>query len=132
MKKEFSTSWKSSKKKRKQRKYRFNAPLHIKNKFLSANLNKELRKKYSVRSLPVRKGDLVKIMKGKFRGKTGKVESVDVKNLKVSVEGMQRQKKAGAKINVYFDSSNLQIQELNLEDKEREKILLRKKAEKKI
>ncbi len=45
MKKKFSTSWKASRQIRKQRKYRENAPLHLRNKFMTANLSKELRKK---------------------------------------------------------------------------------------
>ncbi len=62
MKKKFSDKWKASKLPRKQRKYLANAPLHIKRKFLSANLSKELRKKHGKRSIPIRKGDTVRIM----------------------------------------------------------------------
>ena len=119
MKKEFSTKWIASKQKRKQVKYRENAPLHIKHKLMSSNLNKELRKKYSRRSFPIRKGDKVKIMRGKFSGKEGKINKVDLKRLRVSIEGIQTQKKDGTKVNVYFNPSKLQIQELNLEDKKR-------------
>lgn len=119
MKKDFSSSWIASKQKRKQIKYRENAPLHIRHKLMSANLSKELRKKYSKRSFPVRKGDKVKIMRGKFSGKEGKINKVDLKRLRVSIEGIQMQKKDGTKVNVYFDPSKLQIQELNLEDKKR-------------
>jgi len=128
MKKKFSTKWKASKQKRKQRKYRANAPLHLRRKFMSANLSKELRKKYGRRSFPLRKGDMVKVMRGKFKGKTGKVSEVDLKKLIVSIEGIQRQKKDGTKMNVYFNPSNLQIQELNLEDRKRE-IALKRKTE---
>ncbi|MEK6936215.1 MAG: 50S ribosomal protein L24 [Nanoarchaeota archaeon] len=119
MKKLFSTSWKSSRQPRKQRKYVFNAPLHIRHKLVSANLSKELRKKYGKRSFPLRKGDNVKIMVGEFKKKLGKIVSVDLKRLRISIEGIQRTKKDGSKVNVWFDSSNLQIQELNLEDKKR-------------
>jgi large subunit ribosomal protein L24 len=126
MKQKFSTTWRESKQKRKQRKYLFGAPLHIRHRFMSANLSKELRKKYEKRSFPLRKGDMVKIMKGKFKDGAGKVNSVDLKKLRVSVEGIQRQKKDGNKVNVYFSPSNLQIQELSLEDKKREKALKRK------
>ena len=73
MKKEFSTSWIGSKQPRKQRKYRHNAPLHIKSKMMGSHLSKELRKKYGTRSVRIRKGDEVKIMIGKFKGKTGKI-----------------------------------------------------------
>jgi len=112
---------------RKQRKYLANAPLHIRRKLLSANLSKELRKKYGRRSFLLRKGDNVKVMRGKFRGKTGKIGNVDLKKLRVSIDGLQRQKKDGTKVNVYFAPSNLQIQELVLEDKKRINALERKK-----
>ncbi len=123
MKKKFSKKWKKSKQGRKKRKYLANAPLHIKHKLISSNLSKELRKKYGKRSFPIRKGDEVKIMRGEFKGKKGKVNMVDKKNLKVSVEGIQRKKKDGGKVNVHFDASKLQIQTLNLEDKKRGKSL---------
>jgi large subunit ribosomal protein L24 len=60
MKKKWSKTWKSSKQPRKQRKYRHNAPLHIKHKFLSASLSKDLKKKYNIRNISLRKGDRVK------------------------------------------------------------------------
>ena len=126
MKKKFSVKWKASKQPRKQRKYRANAPLHIRHKMIAANLSKELRKKYGRRNFPLRKGDKVKIMRGQFKGKTGKIEEINLKKLKVVVEGIFRNKKDGSKVRVYLDPSNLQIQELNLDDKERIKALKRK------
>tara|TARA_Y100000310_G_scaffold342500_1_gene446024 strand:+ start:1013 stop:1486 length:474 start_codon:yes stop_codon:yes gene_type:complete len=119
----FNTKWKKSKQKRKKTKYRLNAPLHIKHKFLSANLSKALRTKYGRRSFPVRKGDNVKVMRGKFKGKAGKIIDVNLKRLKVSVENLQTQKKDGTKVQIFFLPSNLQIQELNLDDKKRIKAL---------
>ena len=129
MKKEFSLGWKRSKQRRKQRKYLANAPLHIRRKLMSSNLSKELRKKYGRRSFPLRKNDVVKIMRGKFAGKTGKVNEVDLKRLRVSIEGIQNQKKEGTKVNVFFHASKLQIIELNLEDKKRQEQLKAGKGE---
>ncbi len=126
MKKDFSRQWIGSKQPRKQRKYLANAPLHIRHKLMSANLTKELRKKYGKRNFPVRKGDSVKIIKGEFRGKSGKLENVDLKYLRVTVGGIHRTKKDGTKINVYFHPSNLQIKELNLDDKKRIESIQRK------
>ena len=119
MKKQFSTHWKSSKQPRKQRKYLANAPLHIKRKMLSVNLSKPLREKHKTRNIEVRKGDLVKIMRGKFRKKQGKIIQVKTKELKIYIEGMQKKKMDGSSVNVPFRASNLQIVELNLEDKKR-------------
>jgi large subunit ribosomal protein L24 len=126
MKRNFSKHWKSSKQPRKQRKYRARAPLHIKQKFLSSNLSKELRKKYQRRSALLRKGDTIKIMRGNFKRKTGRIEKVDIKRTRISIEKIQRTKKDGTKAEVFFDPSNLQIKELNLDDKERIKSLERK------
>jgi len=119
MKKEFSKSWKSSKQPRKQRKYLANAPLHIKKRFLSVNLSKDLRKKHGKRNIVVRKGDMIKVMRGKFKKKQGKVTEVNTKKSKISIEGIQIKKQDGSKVNVKLRPSNLQIIELNLEDKKR-------------
>jgi large subunit ribosomal protein L24 len=127
MKSKFSTSWKSSTQPRKQRKYRANMPLHLRHKVMSANLSKELRTKHKRRSFPVRKGDTVKVMLGEFKKKKGKVSVVSLMKKKVAIEGIQRQKKDGTKVNVYFQPSNLQITELNLDDKERNKAIKRGK-----
>lgn len=123
MKKKFSTSWKSSRKPRKQRKYQANAPIHIKRKMLGANLSKNLRKKTGKRSIQIKKGDTVKVMRGKFKGKTGKIVKVLLKNSWAEIEGIQVKKQDGSKINIKFRPSNLQITELNLEDKRRNKSL---------
>ncbi len=128
MKSQFSTSWNSSKQPRKQRKFLANAPLHIKHKFLTANLSKSLREKHGKRSLPVRKGDEVLVMRGAFKKKRAKVSIVDVKKTRVAIDGVQRTKKDGTKVNVFFHPSALQIQTLALEDKKRSAIFERKKS----
>ena len=119
MKKKFSTKWKSSKLPRKQRKYRANAPLHIRKKFIRINLSKELREKNNKRSISARKGDLVRILRGKFKGKKGKILNVLLKNSKVVVEGIQIKKHDGSKVNFNLQPSNLQIIELELNDPKR-------------
>ena len=129
-KKAFSTKWKASKQPRKQRKYAANAPLHLKRKLLSTNLSKELRKKHGKRNIPIRKGDSVKIIKGKFKNKRGKVLEVKTKTSKVYVEGIQIKKMDGSKVNVPVKVSSLQILELNLDDKKRLKIKTTEKKSK--
>lgn len=119
MKNKFNKSWKSSKQPRKQRKYIANAPLHIKRNVLSANLSKELRKKYKKRNIVIRKGDNVKIVRGKFKKKQGKVLRIEIKKSRVYIEGIQIKKIDGSKVDVPIRPSNLQIIELNLEDKKR-------------
>jgi len=126
MKQKFSNKWVGSKQPRKQRKYKANAPTHIRRNLMSSNLSKDLRKKYGKRSFPIRKEDSVKIMRGEFKGKTGKIDSVSLKKLRVMIAGIFRSKKDGSKVEVYFNPSNLQIQELHLEDVKRKKALERK------
>src|SRR3989344_2323666 len=119
MKSQFSTSWISSSQPRKQRKFRYEAPLHVKHKFLSAHLSKELRAKHKIRSLPVRVGDEVLVMRGTFAKKKGKVAKVYLKKSKVTIEGITRKKIDGSKHNVYLDPSKLQIITLKTDDKRR-------------
>lgn len=119
MKKEFSTKWVASKQPRKQRKYRANAPLHLKKKFISVNLSKELRKKHERRNAVVKKDDTVKIMKGKFKGKSGKIIKVFLKVSKVTIEGIQASKQDGSKVGIKMQPSNLQITALNMEGNKR-------------
>lgn len=113
MKNKFSTKWKASKQPRKQRKYRANAQLHLRKKFVNVNLSKELRKKQNKRSIQIKKGDKVKIMKGEFRGEVGKILKVDIKKSVVVIEGIQAKKQDGSKINLKSQPSNLQIIELS-------------------
>ncbi len=126
MKTKISTAWKRSKAPRKQRKYRYMAPLHLKQKLMRAHLSKELRNKYSKRSLTLRKGDKVKVAVGQFKGKMTKVEMIDLKKGKVYLEGVDLIKKDGSKTKYLVEPSNLIITELNLDDKKRNKVLERK------
>jgi len=132
MKQKFSVSWTGSKQPRKQRKFRANAPLHLRRKMISVSLSKNLREKHDKRNFPVRKGDNVSIMRGEFKGKSGKIESVNMKKMKVVIDGIYRTKKDGSKVAVMFEPSNLQIKELVLEDKKRKVSLERKASVKKI
>ncbi|MBD3310437.1 50S ribosomal protein L24 [Candidatus Woesearchaeota archaeon] len=127
MKQKFSSGWIRSKQPRKQRKYRLNAPMHIKKNFLSAHLSKDLRKKHSARSIFLKKGDKVKVMRGQFRKKIGTVDRIDLQNSKAYVTGIETVKKDGSKIMYPLQPSNLMITDLKLDDKKRQKMLDRKK-----
>ncbi len=121
MKKRFSTAWKASKKPSKQRKYKINAPKHTKNKLMAAHLSKELKAKHGKRSMTLKKGDKVKVLRGQFKGKNGKIERVDTKKSRVYITGIETMKKDGSKALYPIHASNLIIEELNLEDKKRAK-----------
>lgn len=118
MKKTFVTSWNKSTQARKQRKYRANAPLHTKGTFLHANLSKDLREKHGRRSLRVRKGDEVEVLRGTFRGDKGVVEQVDLKTAKILVRGVEAVKRDGSKRQVPLSASNVRITKIT-DDKRR-------------
>ncbi|ALV61932.1 LSU ribosomal protein L26e (L24p) [Thermococcus sp. 2319x1] len=115
-----------SKQPRKQRKFLYNAPLHLRHKIVSATLSKELRQKYGVRALPIRTGDKVKIMRGDFKGHEGKVVEVDLKRYRIHVEGATLKKVNGTEVFYPIHPSNVMIVELNLEDERRKKIIERR------
>ena len=58
-------------------------------------------------------------MRGKFKKKTAKVVSVNLKKRFAYLEGMQTTKKEGTKVNLPFHPSVLQIKTLYSEDKQR-------------
>lgn len=115
-----------SKKSRKQRKFLFTAPLHLRRKFLASHLSKELREKYKTRSMPIRKGDEVLIMRGEFKNRQGKISRINTKKYKAYIEGVTRKRTTGVEVQVPIHPSNLKIINLNLEDKRRARILERR------
>ncbi len=119
MKQQFSKTWKGSKQPRKQRKYLYNAPLHMKRGLMAAHLSDELRKQLGKRSIPLKKKDVVKVMRGSFKGKTGKINSVSTKKLAAYIDGIEASRRDGTKVLVPIKSSNLMITELNSEDSRR-------------
>jgi large subunit ribosomal protein L24 len=130
MKSKFCKTWNSSKQPRKQVKFRANAPAHIKRTFMGSLLDKSLREKYGRRTIEVKKGDEVKIMRGKFKGKQGKVGQVDIKNTRLQVEGVQRSKRGGEKLITWFHPSKVKI--IVLDDKDSRRLNKSAKAEKKV
>lgn len=119
MKQSFTKTWNKSVQPRKQRKYRYNAPLHTLSNFLSVNLSKELRVKHNTRSIKLRKGDKIKVVRGQHKGKAGKVERLSLKYTKVYVAGIEILRKDGTKSLIPLEPSNLQIVDLDKSDKKR-------------
>lgn len=110
---------------RKQRLARAEAPLHTRRKQIAAHLSEMLILRYNRRSLPVVRGDVVKVMRGAWRGHEEKVASVDLGLRKVTVEGVTITKADGKKKARPVDPSNLVILKLNLTDKLRRERLTR-------
>ncbi len=109
-------------------------PNHLRQKQMSAMLDKPLREKYGRKSLEIRKDDEVVIMRGKFAKKAGKVVTVNIKDCKVAIENIQNTKRDGSKVNVWFHPSKLKIKSVKedkLRFKNKQDSLKEKSAEKK-
>ena len=92
---------------------------------MSSHLSKDLKAKYNVRSIPVRKGDTVQIMRGFYKGKSGKVQTVYRRRWCVYVEKLVKEKVNGQQAQIPFDASNLKVTALRL-DADRKSMLARK------
>lgn len=108
---------------RKQRKKHFNAPAHQRHKLMSAPLTPDLIASKGVKTLPARKGDTIRIMRGDHKGFEGKISRVDLKNYRIYVEGLTREKVDGTTIFVSIHPSKVMIKNLNLDDKWRKAIV---------
>ena len=115
-----------SSQRRKSRKAYFTAPSSLRRKLMSSHLSKELKKKYDVRSIPVRHGDTVKIMCGPNKNREGKVTEVYRRRWCIHIEKIVKEKTNGQQANVPIHPSNVVITTLRL-DKDRKTLLARKK-----
>lgn len=110
----------------KQRKRLYQAPVGERYKQFSATLSSNLKESHGTRSVPVRKGDTVMVMRGDRKGSEGKVTQVDRKKYRIFIEGANREKVDGTSIPVPIHPSKVMITRLNLDDKRRKKALERK------
>ena len=77
---------------------------------MSAPLSKELRTKYGVRSMPVRKDDEVQVVRGHYKGQqVGKVVQCYRKKFCVYIERIQREKANGASVFVGIHPSKVSL-----------------------
>jgi len=111
----------------KQRKMLYQAPDHVRHRLLAAHLSPQLRATHIAKSLPVRSGDTVRVMRGDHKGFEGKISRVDLKKYRIYVEGLSREKADGTTIFVPIHPSKVLVTHLDLDDKWRKKILDRKK-----
>jgi large subunit ribosomal protein L24 len=106
--------------------------MHERQHFAHVHISKDLAKKLGIkmRSIGLRKGDTVRVMVGKNRGKSGKVNEVDLKTGRVLIDGINKKNAKGKELPISIYSSNLSITDLNLTDKLRnQKIESAKKQE---
>ncbi|KAF5092487.1 hypothetical protein D0Z03_002836 [Geotrichum reessii] len=110
----------------KSRKAYFTAPSHVRRVLLSAPLSAALRKEYGVRSLPIRKEDEVKVVRGSYKDREGKVGQVYRLKFAIQVEKVSKEKSNGSSVPINIHPSNVVITKLKLDDDR--KALIAKKA----
>ncbi|MCC6017045.1 MAG: 50S ribosomal protein L24 [Desulfurococcaceae archaeon] len=115
-----------SKQPRKQRKTLFNLPLHKRWHLFNVSLSSELRKQLGIKRLIVRKGDVVRIMRGDWKGHEGKVVDVDLKRVRIYIEGVTLKKADGTEVYYPIHPSKVMIVKLGEVDEVRRKIIERR------
>ena len=118
----------SSSQPRKQRLMLYNAPLHKRHALFNAKLSKELAEKLGVKRLPIRVGDVVRIMRGDWAGHEGKVVKVDYKRIRIYVEGVTIKKADGTPVYYPIHPSKVMIIKADVSDKVRKKIIERRRG----
>jgi len=119
----------SSSKPSKRRKALYTMPLHLRHKLLTAPLSKELRERHRVKRLPVRVGDVVRVVRGSWTGHEGKVVRVNLKRARILIEGVQVKKADGTPVYYPIHPSKVVIVKLNLDDPWRRGIVERRGGE---
>lgn len=106
----------SSKSPRKQRQKVRSAVHHEKKKLLKCRLDEFLQEEYGLRSLVIKKGDLVRIMRGQFRDTESKVTKVSYRKGVVYLDSTTITKSDGKEATVPVHPSNLMLVKLELDD----------------
>ncbi|HIH79272.1 MAG: 50S ribosomal protein L24 [Candidatus Poseidoniia archaeon] len=119
-----------SKQPRKQRLARHTAPLHRRHREMAAPLDRGLRRRQEERgyiyprSIPVRTGDRVLIVRGEGRGSEGhRISQVDRRARKIYVDGFTYHKSDGTELQRPIDPSNLVVINPDWSDVRRRRIL---------
>jgi len=110
---------------RKNRKAHFSASSSERRKIMSSSLSSQLRTKYHVRSIPVRKDDEVQVVRGTYKGREGKVTQVYRKKWVIHIDKLTREKANGTPINIGIHPSKVVVTKLRL-DKDRKALLDRR------
>ncbi len=98
----------------------YNATLFTKSKLMCSHLSKDLQQKYDKNSIRVTVGDTVRVMRGEFKGVTGKITKVSTERNGISIEGVKKEKLKGGNLDVFIHTSNVLVTDINTEDKWRQ------------
>jgi large subunit ribosomal protein L24 len=108
-----------SSKSKKQRLYHHKKALHRKQQDLAGQANKKLRQQLGVRSIALRKGDTVKVVRGTKKGTRGKITAVDYKKGVIFVDKLVRKKASGEEIPLPIHASKTLVLEIDKSDAKR-------------
>jgi large subunit ribosomal protein L24 len=95
----------------------YQATFQIRSKQLGSSLSKDLQKKYGKKSTRAIVGDTITILRGEFKGVSGKITKISTEKTSVTIEGVKKEKTKGDKFDVYIHTSNLVVTALNTSDK---------------
>lgn len=110
----------------KQRKAQAQAPQHRRREMMSAHLSEDLMLEYDRRSIALRTGDTVEVMRGDFAGHQGEVLEIDYDDQHIEVDGAVNRSADGSQVARPIHPSNVRITELDLTDPRRRAKLERK------
>lgn len=111
---------------RKVRKHYFNATKEEKHVALSAPINKELQTTHGIKRLPIRRDDEVQVVRGQFKGRSGRVVAVKLRSMRINVESVTKQKINNETVFIPIHPSNVVITKLKM-DKYRKTLIEKKK-----
>jgi len=95
----------------------YKATFQTRSKQLGSQLSKDLQKKYNKKSVRAVEGDSITILRGEFKGVSGKITKISKEKTSVTVEGVKKEKTKGDKFDVYIHTSNVVVTSLNTSDK---------------
>jgi large subunit ribosomal protein L24 len=95
----------------------YQATFQTRSKQLGSPLSKDLQKKYGKKSTRAIEGDTITILRGEFKGVSGKITKISKEKTSVTVEGVKKEKTKGDKFDVYIHTSNIVVTALNTTDK---------------
>jgi large subunit ribosomal protein L24 len=95
--------------KRTSRKKQFNLPVHLRKVRVVAKVAKELAEKIGKKRDVVKKGDVIRVLRGDFKTKEGKVIEVDRKEGRLYVDTLVRKNSRGQDVHVPVHASNVMI-----------------------
>ncbi len=108
---------------RRQRKAAYEAHTARRRLLMTVPLSRELRRRFHQRSLPLRKGDTVRVMSGSFVGREERVAKIDRRRLSVTLDNVTLKTGESKLKPLPIRTSHLVLTKLNLADAWRRRTL---------